>query len=323
MAAAPRMTAQEWVLLTFLSFLWGGSFFLSAVAIKEIAPFTLAFARMALAATALAAVAFAAGLRFPKDAATWGTYSIMGAVMSAVPFSLIYYGQTQISGGLASILNATTPLFALVLAHIFTRDEKITAQRLLGVLVGLGGAIVIIGPAALVESGSRVAAQLAVLGAAMCYGTASVYGKRFRGSSPVVTACGQLTAGAVFLMPMALVADTPLSHPLPGLISIACVVALALFSTALAFMVYFRILTRAGATNVTLVTLLVPVSAILLGAMILGETLEPRHLGGLVLIACGLIIIDGRLPGLFLHRGTATTSGRAAPSMVDEPQNLP
>ncbi len=323
MAAAPRMTATEWGLLLFLSFLWGGSFFLSAVAVKEIAPFSLAFARMALAAAALAVVAFATGQRFPKDAVTWGAYSIMGAVMSAVPFSLIYHGQTQISGGLASILNATTSLFALLFAHIFTRDEKITAQRLLGVLAGLGGVIVIIGPAALAESGSRVAAQMAVLGAAMCYGIASIYGKRFRDSSPVVTACGQLTAGAVFLLPMAVVADNPLSRPVPGLISLACLVALALFSTALAFIVYFRILRRAGATNVTLVALLVPVSAILLGAMILGETLELRHFGGLALIACGLTIIDGRLPGLLIRRSTAVTARPVTPSMVDKPQNLP
>jgi drug/metabolite transporter (DMT)-like permease len=323
MAAVPRMTAQEWVLLLFLSFLWGGSFFLSAVAIKEIAPFTLAFARMALAALALAAVAFATGLRFPKDAASWGAYFIMGAVMSAVPFSLIYYGQTQISGGLASILNATTPLFALVFAHIFTHDEKITVQRFSGVLAGLGGVILIMGPAALAESGTRVAAQTAVLGAAMCYGVASIYGKRFRDASAVVTACGQLTAGAAFLLPMAAVADHPLSRPLPGLVSLACVVALALFSTALAFIVYFRILRRAGATNVTLVTLLVPVSAILLGALILGETLAPRHFGGLALIACGLVIIDGRVPGLIFRRRRAVDAGPAAPPVVDTAQDLP
>ena len=323
MAAAPRMTAQEWVLLLFLSILWGGSFFLSAIAIKEVEPFTLAFARMAMGALALAAAAFVMDLRFPRDAASWGGYLIMGMVMSAVPFSLIYYGQTQISGALASILNATTPLFTLLIAHVFTRDEKITPRRLFGVLAGLGGVIFIIGPAALAESGARIAAQGAILGAALCYGVAGVYGKRFRDASPVVTACGQLTAGAAFILPMAAMFDHPLSRPLPGLVSLACVVALALFSTALAFIVYFRILRRAGATNVTLVTLLVPVSAILLGAMILDETLAPRHFGGLALIACGLLIIDGRVLDLLTRRRGADASGLAAPHMLDNPQNLP
>ncbi len=296
MTAALRMGAREWALLVFLSILWGGAFFLAAVAVKEVAPFTLAFLRMAISAVALALVARIIGLKAPRDPKIWAEFAVLGLIGTATPFSLIYWGQTEITGGLASILNATTPLFTIVFAHLFTHDERFNARRIAGVLTGFAGVAVIIGPSAILAAGSgNLLAELAVLGAAMCYGAASVFAKRFRALPPIIIACGQLAFGALTILPLALAFDDSLTRPPPSIAAIAAVLGIALLSTAVAFIVYFEILRAAGATNVMLVTLLVPVSAILLGSLILGESFEARQFAGLALIAAGLIVIDGRL----------------------------
>jgi drug/metabolite transporter (DMT)-like permease len=290
------MGTREWLLLVFLSVLWGGSFFFSAVAVKQVQPFTLAFLRMAIGALVLTIVAAASGLRLPKGPRIWLGLAFIGVVGTSIPFSLIYWGQTQIASGLASILNATTPIFTIIIAHFFTRDERFTPRRLAGVLAGLAGVAVIMGPSAIGGlAGSPLLAEAAILGAAFCYGTVSVFSKSLRAVEPIILSCGQLAFGAVAVLPAVLMFDAPFSRPAPDMTAIAAVLALALLSTALAFIIYFRILRSAGATNVMLVTLLVPVSAILLGSLVLGETLEPRHAAGLVLVALGLAVIDGRL----------------------------
>jgi len=285
------MALRVWLWLLSLTVLWGGSFFFAKVALAELGPFTVAFARVSLAALALALV-----VRLRQDA-PWRTYFAMGFLNNALPFSLIFWGQTEIAVGLASIINATTPLFTLVVAHVLTPDEKIDRTKIAALLIGVMGVVVLIGPDALI-GGSTLWAQMACLGAALSYAFAGVYGRRFRrmGIAPAEAAAGQVTASAVLILPIMLVVEQPwtLSAP-PSLTVWLALAGLALLSTALAYVLYFRILAAAGATNLLLVTLLIPVPATLLGAAVLGEQLEPRHFAGMALIGLGLVLIDGRI----------------------------
>ncbi len=289
------MGPLEWGWLIVLSVLWGGSFFLGKVALVELPPFTVVLARVSLAAAALHMLLLARGQRMPTSPRVWGMFVIMGALNNLIPFSLIFWGQTQIASGLASILNATTPIWTVLLAHVFTRDERLSANKLSGVVLGLVGAVLMIGPDALRGVGLNVLAQMAVVGAAISYAFAGVFGKRFRGIPPLVTATGQITATTALMIPLALVTDRLWTLPVPSGRTWLALLGLALLSTAVAYVIYFRLLATAGATNLLLVTFLIPVSALLLGITILGERLHPRHWAGMVLIGLGLAAIDGRL----------------------------
>lgn len=298
---AKVMGAQEWGMLIMLSLLWGGSFFFIGIAVKALPPFTIVALRVSLAAVALLVFLRLAGLSMPRDPRVWLAFFGMGLLNNLIPFSLIVWGQTHIASGLASILNATTPLFGVIVAHLLTDDEKLTVNRFAGVVVGFLGVAMMIGPAALGGLGSNLVAQLAVLGAALSYSLAGVFARRFKrmGVAPIVTAIGQVSAASIMLVPLSLLVDHPWTLTMPGLDVWAAIVGIALVSTALAYVLFFRILETAGVTNLMLVTFLIPVSAILLGAMFLGETLEPKHFLGMTLIAAGLAAIDGRLLRLF------------------------
>lgn len=289
------MGAMEWGLLVGLSFVWGGSFVLNAVALEALPPFTVVLVRVASAALALHLLVRALGLSLAVGGGTWAAFCVMGAINNAIPFSLIVSGQTQIAAGLAAILNASTPFWTILFANLFTADEKMTANRLLGVVVGIAGVAVMVGPSLLGGLGLNVLAQLAIVGAAMSYGMAGVYGRRFRGRPPLVVATGQVTASTAMLLPVACLVDRPWTLPLPGVEVWLALAALGLVCTAFAYIIFFRLLASAGATNLALVTLLVPVFAILFGVTLLGESLGWRQLGGMALIACGLAAIDGRL----------------------------
>ncbi len=289
------MGSVEWLLLVGLSVLWGGSFFFNKLALTDLRPFTLVLGRVGLAAVALNVLVLARGLRMPTTPRIWLAFLAMGALNNLIPFSLIVWGQTRIPSGLASILNATTPLWTVVVAHLLTRDERLTWSRLGGVLLGLAGVVVMIGPAALLGLSLDVLAELAVLGAALSYAFAGVFGRRFRDLPPLVTATGQVTATTVMALPIALALDRPWTGAAPGAVTWAALAGLALLSTALAYVIYFRILAASGATNLLLVTFLIPVSALVLGTTVLGERLEPRQLAGMALIGAGLAAIDGRL----------------------------
>jgi len=298
-----RMGASEWLLLIILSVLWGGSFFFVGVAVKVLPPFTIVALRVGLAAIALNLVVRATGLHMPTDRRLWGAFFGMGLLNNMIPFCLIVWGQTHIASGLASIFNATTPLFIVIVAHAFTKDEKITGGRLVGIIIGFAGAAVIIGLDSLSTLGTNTLAQFAVLGAALSYAFAGVYGRRFKnyGVAPMVIATGQVTASTILLVLLAVIVDQPWTLAMPGLETWAAMFGLALFSTALAYILYFRILATAGATNLLLVTFLIPVSAILLGALFLEEQLALKDFTGMVLICLGLAAIDGRLFG-FLRK---------------------
>ena len=288
------MGLTEWLFIILLSVLWGAAFFMGKVAVAEIPPFTIVFGRIGLGAIILNIIVVATGKRMPRQAGAWGAFLVMGLLNNMIPFSLIFWGQGQIGSGLASILNATTPLWTVVLAHFLTRDEKMTAPRLSGVLFGLVGVVVLIGPAALTGLDLNVLSQLAVVGAAVSYAFAGIYGRRFQGTHPLITATGSITCSAIIAMLISLVVDKPwVFLPLEPA-TVWSIVGLATLSTALVYVIYFRALAAVGATNVLLATFLVPVSALFLGMTFLGERLDPRHYAGMTLIFAGLAAIDGR-----------------------------
>lgn len=301
------MTSLEWTMLLSLSLLWGGSFFFVSVAVTALPPFTIVVLRVGSAALALHLLLRILRQNLPRDIRVWQAFFIMGLVNNALPFSLLVWGQTQIAGGVASILNASTPLFTVIVAHLLTDDERMSAGRLFGVLAGLAGVGAMIGPEALRSLGGDFLAQLACIGAAISYAFAGVFGRRFRrlGVSPLASATGQVTASSLILLPVMLLVDRPWSLALPGLPVVLAILGLGLLSTALAYILYFRILATAGATNLLLVTLLVPVSAILLGVFLLGEPIHPKHFVGLAMIGLGLAAIDGRPWALLRSLGRA------------------
>jgi drug/metabolite transporter (DMT)-like permease len=302
----PSMNAAQWAMLVALSILWSGSFFFVGLVTKELPSFTIVAVRVGLASLVLLAAAHAMGLRIPQGRKVWLAFFGAGALNNTVPFCLIAWGQTHIASGLASILNAATPLATLIIAHLFTADEKMTARHLIGVLIGFAGVVIIVGPSTLHGAGNNVTAQLACLGAALSYACGAVFSRCFKRLKlpTIVGAAGQVTASAVLLIPAALIIDRPWSLPAPGLPTWSALVSMAVFSTAIATILYFRILAAAGAMNLLLVTFLVPVSAIALGALLLGEQLMPEHFCGLACIGFSLAVIDGRL----LHIGQRSRS---------------
>lgn len=291
------MGGTEWALLLVLSVLWGGSFFFISVAVLGLPPLTIMLLRVGVAAVLLWPALLLTGQSVPAKAGVWAALAAMGIMNNVIPQTLIVWGEMQISGGLASILNATTPLFGVVVAHLFTADEKITRAKLVGLAVGFLGVAVMMGPDALTGLENNVLAQLGILVASLFYGLSGVFGRRFRqmGVSPMATATGQLTASTLLLLPLTFIFEQPLSLAMPGWPVILSVLALAAVSTALAYVIFFRILATAGATNLLLVTFLIPVSAILLGWLFMNEQLSLRHFIGLAGIAAGLVLIDGRL----------------------------
>ncbi|MDG1311548.1 MAG: DMT family transporter [Porticoccaceae bacterium] len=296
-----RMGTKDWVMLLLLSFLWGGSFFFIGVAVTELPPLTIVTLRVGLAAMTLWAIALLTGYELPKSLALWRAFFVMGLISNAVPFSLIVWGQTHIGAGLASIINAATPLFTVLIAGVFLSDEHITPQKIIGVLAGLTGVTILIGPSALLDVGAHMdkstLAQLAVIGAAVSYGCATVFGRRFKamGVSPFNTAAGQVTGSTLILLPMVMLIERPYELAIPSARVWLSIMCLAVFSTALAYILFFRILESSGATNVVLVTFLAPVTASFLGWLVLGEQLHGRYFLAMAIIGLGLAAIDGRL----------------------------
>ncbi len=212
------MSTPEWAMLLSLSVLWGGSFFFTHVALSALPPLTLVVLRVGLAALILNAVMPVFGLAMPRGTEVWTAFLFMGLLNNVVPLSLIVWGQTHIASGLAAILNATTPLFAVLVAHVGTPDERMTGKRLAGVLVGLAGVVVMVGPVVLSGFGTNLLAQVAVLGAALSYACAGVFGRRFRrmGVPPLATAAGQVTASTILLLPIVLMVDRPWTLAIPA-----------------------------------------------------------------------------------------------------------
>jgi drug/metabolite transporter (DMT)-like permease len=289
------MNRADWLRLVLLSMLWGGSFLFIALAVPHLPPLSIALVRVGLAAAVLAAVLAVLRLPLPRGGRTWAALAVMGLVNNALPFTLLAAAQGELDSGLAAILNATSPLFTVLVAHVATTDERLTAGKAAGIALGVVGVAVLTG-------GFRAAgvpwwAWGAGLLVPFCYALAGVWGRRFArmGVAPLATAFGQtLWATAILALPAALL-DRPWALPLPPAPVLAALAALAILSTAVAYLIYFRLLATAGAVNLSLVTFLVPVSAVSLGVLVLGEAPGLRQLAGMVLIAAGLAAIDGRL----------------------------
>ena len=292
-----RLGPMDWGLLVLLSLLWGGSFLCVGIAVQELPVLTIIALRVSLAALVLWGIALFSGHQLPRGRKTWQAFLALGLLNNVIPFGLIVFGQQTIGAGLAAILNATTPLWTVLIAALFLADERFSKQKLFGVLLGLVGVIVMVGPDSLAGISRNLGAQLAVLGATLSYAFASVFGRRFAAAkiSPLHTALGQVTASSFILVPLALMIDTPWASALPSQATIFAILGLAILSTAGGYLLFFNILERAGATNVSLVTLLIPPSAIAMGMLFLEETLQGIHFIGLALIILGLLSLQGRL----------------------------
>lgn len=307
MSTQKVMGGTEWAMLAALSVLWGGSFFFNAIAVKELPPFTFVFLRVGIGSLVLLVVIHLMGFRLPRNSKVWWQFLGMGILNNIIPFCLIVWSEKRLPGGLASVLSATTPLFAVIMAHFLTVDEKATSNKVAGVLIGFVGVAVLIGAKGLASAGSDLWAELAVLGAAVSYASAGIYGRRFKemGIAPFVTATGQICSSTILLLPLVVFIDHPWTLPVPGPATWGAVAGISLLSTSLGFVLFFRILATAGATNLMLVSFLIPASAILLGFIFLGERLATNHLVGMGMIALGLVTIDGRLLNLVGRRAGA------------------
>lgn len=288
------MSKADWLRLIVLSLLWGGSFFFVGIAIAGgVAPLVLVWCRVGFGAAVLAVVLWLSRTPFPARGA-WGALAVMGILNNVIPFSLFAFAQGEIGAGLAAILNAMTPLFTVLVAHLLVADERMTGPRIAGVMLGFAGVLVMMRGEGF---GGTVLAKLGCLGAALSYSFAGVWGRRFRklGLAPLTTAFGQCASAALVIGPVMLLVDRPWQMDLPPAPVIGAIAGLVLLSTALGYLLFFGLLASAGALNAQLVTFLVPVSAVGLGVLFLGEVLEVKHLAGAALIAAGLVAIDGRV----------------------------
>lgn len=301
----PTMRAADWALLLVLSFLWGGSFFFAKVTVTALPPLLVVLLRVGIAAVILIGTLRAAGLALPRDARTWRSLFVMGLLNNAIPFALFFWAQTHIPSGLAAILNGTTPLFGVVVAQL-VGQERMTAARILGVALGIVGVALMIGPGLLAGLGTDTIAEIACLAAALSYAFAGVFGRHaLRDLPPIVTATGQLMATTVVMIPIVAIAVPGIGQLRPDATVIGAVIGLAVLSTALAYVFYFRILASAGSTNLLMVTQVMPITTIVLSWLFLGEQLEARHLLGMIVIALGFAAIDGR-PFRLLRRAAPT-----------------
>lgn len=319
------MTLRNWLLLLTLSVIWGATFPVAKYAVAEIPPLVLTFLRVFLAALCLHLVLIVRGIRFPVTPRLFAAFCLMGLLNNAIPFSLIFWGQTVLPASLASILNATTPIFTVLVAALLFRQEKLAAHRVAGIVLGFAGVAVLLLPGmdgAVLEgfSGAPLWAEALCLGAALSYAFAASFARVFRGMPVLVSAAGQLTGSSLLMLPLAVLqgtgalswgaADTMSWDPAAtGLVAWVCVIALGVACTALAYLIYFRLLMDAGATNASLVTLLIPVSACLIGISVLGERLEMPQVAGMALLLLGLVVLDGRALA-FASRQRRSPSGR-------------
>ena len=296
------MSAKNWGLLLLLSLLWGSSFFFYKLLVAVLPPVTVVLGRVGIAAIALNIWLVMGAARLPPG--RWGRFLLLGFLNNVLPFVLIAWGETRITSGMASILNATTPIFMALVAHYGTADEKLNWGKIIGIGCGIAGTVVLVGPAAF-HGVSAVWGEIAVIVASASYGFGGVYSRRFKDLPPLTAATGQITGAAILLVPMSLAADQPWTLPMPGWEVWAALLAIALINTALAYVVYFKMLASAGVTYISLCTFLIPVFALFLGAIFLHEQVTTQAIAGMAIIALGLAAIDGRIARLLGRRPAA------------------
>ena len=294
-SALRRMGWTEWGMLCLCAMLWGSAYVFNKIAIRELPHLTITLARLVIAAGFMQIVLRWAGLNLSRDRKVWGAFFVMTLLSNIGPYLLVLKGQMGTTSGLAAVLTATTPLFTILLAHWFTRDERLTANKFVGVLVGIAGVAIVVGSEAWTGLTGSALAKLTLVAASLMYAVGSIYAKRFSDMPPLVIAASVMLSGAIVALPLALVVDRPWTLPMPSLDVIVAVLLTGVFGSALAAITYFRVFTVSGATNAMLVTLLLPVTPVIGGALYLGERLELREIVGAVVIMLALAIIDGRI----------------------------
>jgi drug/metabolite transporter (DMT)-like permease len=297
------MSLNAWMMLVTLSIVWGGSFFFNAILLAELSPFGVVFGRVLIGFLALYAVIRMQGLSLGLRR-HWRAFLIMGFLNNFIPFTLIATGQTFIDSGLASIFNATTPLFGAILAFFLVRAENVTAGKLVGVILGVAGVAVLfgIGSGNPAGQGTEIGGAM-VMTASLSYAVAGLFWRRFPTIVPPVAACGMQLASSLMCLPLAAYHDgTRFTELSAG--GVGALLGIGILCSAFGFILYFRVLQVAGAVNVLLVTLLIPVSASLLGVVFLGETVTAVEIAGMAIIGLGLLVVDGRLPALLRRRLT-------------------
>lgn len=287
------MALIDWMRLLALAALWGCSYLFIEIALESASPITIVFCRIVIAAACLVGYCAVIGVRTPLTGALVVSFFVMGILNNVVPFNLIAWGQTHITGGVASIFNATTPLFTVIVAHLWPGGERATPARIAGVVIGFIGVLVLIGLGNFADISRELPGQTAMLLAAFSYALSALYGRRLAKVPPMVAAAGMLTASSLMMLPIAFMFHTPF-EPMPTIGGFAAIAGLAVLSSAIAYIIFFRLIGTIG-SNVMLVTFIMPVIALATGAVILGEVIELRHLGGLLLIFCGLALVDGRV----------------------------
>lgn len=303
-AASRPMGRVEWAILASLALIWGSAFLFIKVAVASFHPLTYVWMRILIAGATLTIILHFTGRSLRMPVKVWAAVAVLALLNNVVPFALFGWGSRHIASGLAAILQATTPIFGVVAAHFLTVDEKVTPRRLTGVMIGFAGVALMIGPQLSSDGGSHFTAQLACLFASLLYALAGIYARRFQalGVAPMQLAGAQFVAGAILLAPVAIALGDPLTALPASIGAWGSVAVLAIVCSALAYVLFFRLIERAGATNSLLVTLLVPPVALIVGTVVLGEHFGANQLGGLAAIAAGLAVIDGRLPAMIFWR---------------------
>lgn len=283
--------------LVFLGAVWGASFLFIKIGVAELPAETLVAVRLVIAATVLIPVLYAGGQRLPAHPGIWARLAFLGIVGLVFPYLLITWSEQSIPSGMAAILNATTPLFSVLLAYGWTREERLSGLKLLGVAIGFAGVVMAVGGASIWSNGGSwtgLRPHLGVLLAAGCYAVAGLYGRRaFHGISPLIPATGQLIAGAVAITPVALVLHG-VPAQLPSAHVIGAVLALAIFGTALAYVLLYWLMERIGATRTSMVTYLLPPFALVYGALFLSEPIHVNAIAGLALVVAGILLANRR-----------------------------
>lgn len=291
-----RLGATEWGLIALQSMLWGSSYFFVAMVQGQLPVFTITALRTLPSLAVLLIVVTALGYRLPAEWSQWRLFLAFALVNTFIPHLLVVWGQSRATGGMAAILNATAPVFGIFLAHIFTHDEKLSANKLAGVVLGLAGVIVLVGYDMALGSGLDLTARLALLAAPLLYMAANVFARaKLNAHPPFVIAAAQMVGAMVLAVPAALIVDRPWNGPAPSVQALLAIAGMGVFGSALASLCHFTVLRRAGATNASLVTLIMPLTPILLGGLFLGERLSAREIAGALIIAAALTVIDGRI----------------------------
>ncbi|HEY0525038.1 MAG TPA: EamA family transporter [Stellaceae bacterium] len=299
-AAAPRRApVADYALLLLLATLWAASYSFIRIGVATIPPVTLIAARTLIAGGLLALAMRLRGVALPADRRTWAMFAFQALMNSVAPFTLIAWAEQDVEAGLATILNATVPIFAFLLTWLGSRKaaarrEAVNGRKLLGVVIGLSGITLVIGVDALSGIGRQTGGQVAIVAASACYAVAAIFGQRFKGLDPMAPAAGSMLCGAAALVPLSLAVDRPWTLN-PSAASLAALAGLAVFSTALAFIIYFRLLRSLGSIGITSQSYLRVPIGVLLGAVFLGESLPPTAYAGLVLVVAGVAAMT--LPG--------------------------